>query len=73
MQTMLLLLFFVPALHAEAPIWLESPAQAEKASKSSGKPILVDLYAPWCYSCYYMKSMSSPRKPSRRRPSGWCS
>src|SRR5262245_51912993 len=29
---------------------------ALKAAKARHAPVLVDFSAPWCYSCYYMKS-----------------
>lgn len=38
-----------------APAWLESLPEALAASKASGRPVLVDFEAPWCYSCYYMR------------------
>jgi thiol-disulfide isomerase/thioredoxin len=35
--------------------WMSDPAAASAASAKSGKPVLVDFQAPWCYSCYYME------------------
>jgi thiol-disulfide isomerase/thioredoxin len=38
-----------------APSWHDSLPAALAESQSSGKPILMDFQAPWCYSCYYME------------------
>ena len=43
----------VGPVHA-APVWLESLSQAQAQAKASGKPLLIEFHAPWCYSCYYM-------------------
>lgn len=43
---------FVPA--AFAAEWLSDMASARAEAKQSGKPILADFQAVWCYSCYYM-------------------
>ena len=35
--------------------FLTSLPDAVSESRKTGKPILVDFHAPWCYSCYYME------------------
>src|SRR5687767_8569009 len=46
-----LLLLCAPARAA----WLTDLPAAYAEAKASGRPILVDFEAPWCYSCYYMQ------------------
>lgn len=48
-----LLLAAVPASASEG--WLTDLDAAKKAAASSGRPILVDFQAVWCYSCYFME------------------
>lgn len=38
-----------------APAWRENISEALKEARDSGKPVLMDFQAPWCYSCYYME------------------
>ncbi len=38
-----------------SPHWHANLAEALSESESSGKPVLLDFQAPWCYSCYYME------------------
>lgn len=35
--------------------WNDSLPRALDEARASGKPILMDFQAPWCYSCYYME------------------
>ena len=49
-----LLLSAAAALAAE-PVWSVNAAAALADAKKSGKPVLADFQAPWCYSCYYME------------------
>jgi thiol-disulfide isomerase/thioredoxin len=35
--------------------WLGTLKEAKAAAAKSGKPILADFSAVWCYSCYYME------------------
>jgi thiol-disulfide isomerase/thioredoxin len=37
------------------PSWHASLAPAVAESRKTGRPILADFQAPWCYSCYYME------------------
>jgi thiol-disulfide isomerase/thioredoxin len=48
--------FLLFALGASAaPAWHTTLSSALEEAKSSGKPVLMDFQAPWCYSCYYME------------------
>jgi thiol-disulfide isomerase/thioredoxin len=38
-----------------APAWNDKYADALAKAQASGKPVLMDFQAPWCYSCYYME------------------
>lgn len=47
-----LLLLFSTGLHADE---LSAPLdEALAAAKQRSAPVIVDFYAPWCYSCYFM-------------------
>jgi thiol-disulfide isomerase/thioredoxin len=37
-----------------AATWTEDLPAALEAAKKTGSLVLLDFYAPWCYSCYYM-------------------
>ncbi|MDD5657820.1 MAG: thioredoxin family protein, partial [Elusimicrobia bacterium] len=56
MNALLLAVFFTAAPRAEVPAWLDDPAAAQAAAAKTGRPLLVEFHAPWCYSCYYMES-----------------
>ena len=47
-------LLFLHASAQAAPAWREDRAAAEAQSKATGRPLLIEFQAPWCYSCYYM-------------------
>lgn len=53
MKTAALLLALAAPLAAQG--WEPSLPKALAEAKKSGKKILVDFTAPWCYSCYYME------------------
>lgn len=48
-----LLLACAPAAASDG--WLTDLPAAKKAASASGRPILVDFQAVWCYSCYFME------------------
>lgn len=52
---MLLTLLLLALNASAAPTWHEDLASALAESAQSGKPVLIDFQAPWCYSCYYME------------------
>lgn len=64
-MTNALLLALALAAPSQAEGWEPSLPKAMAAAKKSGKSVLVDFTAPWCYSCYYME------KNVLDRPSFW--
>ena len=39
---------------AESPLWKDDIVSALQGAKEKQSLVLVDFYAPWCYSCYFM-------------------
>lgn len=52
--TLLLLLFTLPQVNAEALKWQKFDAQSFKQAKQEKKYILLDLVAVWCHWCHVM-------------------
>ena len=48
-------LFLAAAAFAAEPSWTTAVDAALAQAKATGKPVLADFQAPWCYSCYYME------------------
>ncbi|MBI5596192.1 MAG: thioredoxin family protein [Elusimicrobia bacterium] len=63
-----LLLACAPA--AASDVWLSDLAAAKKAAAASGKPILVDFQAVWCYSCYFMEQKVLSKDPFKAAAKG---
>ena len=51
----LVMAVFCAPLRAEVA-WETSFDKALGAARASGRPVLADFTAPWCYSCYYMET-----------------
>ncbi|MBI2069053.1 MAG: thioredoxin family protein [Elusimicrobia bacterium] len=44
----------LPTNASNESLWLTDWNQAVDIARAQNKHVLVDFYAPWCYSCYYM-------------------
>lgn len=45
-----------PELRHGLPWYVDAPDAALAAARSAGKPLFVDLWAPWCHTCTSMQS-----------------
>ena len=62
----LLLLLLLLAAPARAVPWKDSLDEALAESRATGKPVLMEFKAPWCYSCYYMEKRVLSQEPFAR-------
>jgi thiol-disulfide isomerase/thioredoxin len=60
LRTLLLLLCALPVSANE---WLTRWDAAQAVAQKTGRPILIDFQAVWCYSCYYMDENVLETKP----------
>ena len=70
MKILLCLLMSLCGSAAASDGWLTDLSAAKKQALASGRPILVDFQAVWCYSCYFMEQKVLSRDPFKEAAKG---